>query len=88
MRKIFINEVNASRCNGYALASDCAIEEKDSAYASVEDMINSLQTEANAIAGDLMSNELNPSPETEMDRRYLIGKWDKLNELIYDLKKE
>lgn len=86
MRKIFINEVNASRCKGYALASNYAIEEKDSAYVSVEDMINILQTEANAIAGDLMSNEI--SPNGEMDRRYLIGKWDKLNELIYDLKKE
>ena len=27
-------------------------------------------------------DEITPSPETETDRRYLIGKWDKLNELI------
>lgn len=86
MRKIFINEVNASRCNGYALASINAIEEKDSAYVSVEDIIDTLQIEANAIAGDLMSNEMSPSPNGEIDRRYAIGKWDKLNELIYALK--
>ena len=83
MKKIFINEVNANRCNGYALASNYAIGEKDSAYVSVEDIINTLQNEANIIAGDLMSKELNPSPDTETDRRYLIGRWDKLNELIY-----
>lgn len=88
MRKIFINEVDANRCNGYALASNYAIDEKDSAYVSVRDMINTLQNEANIIAGDLMSGELKPSPENEIDRRYAIGKWDKLNELIYALKNE
>ena len=88
MRKIFINEVDANRCNGYALASNYAIDEKDSAYVSVWDMINTLQNEANIIAGDLMSGELKPSPENEIDRRYAIGKWDKLNELIYTLKNE
>lgn len=86
MRKIFINEVDASRRNGYALAGNYAIDEKDSAYVSVEDMINTLQNEANIIAGDLMSKEMNPSPDGEIDRRYAIGKWDKLNELIYTLK--
>lgn len=88
MRKIFINEVNANKCNGYALASNYAIGEKDSAYVSVEDIINTLQNEANTIAGDLMTKELNPSPDGEIDRRYAIGKWDKLNELIYALKNE
>ena len=88
MRKIFINEINANRHNGYTLASNYAIDEKDSAYVSVEDMINTLQNEANAIAGDLMSKEMNPSPESEIDRRYAIGKWDKLNELIYALKND
>ena len=88
MRKIFINEANANRCNGFALASNYAIDEKYSAYISVEDMINILQNEANVIAGELMSGELKPSPENEIDRRYAIGKWDKLNELIYTLKNE
>ena len=32
MRKIFINEVNANKCNGFALASNYAIDEKYSAY--------------------------------------------------------
>ena len=88
MRKIFINEANANRCNGYALASNYAIDEKDSAYISVKDMIDILQNEANVIAGELMSKEMNPSPDAEIDRRYAIGKWDKLNELIYTLKNE
>ena len=88
MKKIFINELNANRCNGYALASNYAIDEKDSAYVSVEDMINTLQNEANTIAGDLMSKELNPSLDGEIDRRYAIGKWDKINELIYVLKND
>lgn len=83
MRKIFIDETKASRCNGYALATNYAIEEKDAAYVSLEDIINTLQNEANAIAADLMTQELNPSPENELDRRYAIGRWDKLNELIY-----
>ena len=82
MRKIFLDETKASRCNGYALAANYAVDEKDSAYISLEDIIETLQNEANAIAGDLMSQELNPSPENEFDRRYYIGRWDKLNELI------
>jgi len=83
MRKIFIDETKASRCSGYALASNYAVEEKDAAYVSLEDIINTLQNEANAIAADLMNQELNPSPENELDRRYAIGRWEKLNELIY-----
>lgn len=86
MRKIFINEVNANKCNGYALSFIYPIDEKDSAYVSVEDIIKTLQNEANQIAGDLMANEMNPSPDGELDRRYAIGKWDKLNELISELK--
>ena len=82
MRKIYIDETKASRCNGYALATNYAIEEKDAAYVSLEDIINTLQNEANTIAGDLMNQELNPSPENEFDRRYAIGRWEKLNELI------
>ena len=83
MRKIYIDETKASRCNGYALATNYALEEKDAAYVSLEDIINTLQNEANTIAGDLMNQELNPSPENEIDRRYAIGRWEKLNELIY-----
>ena len=83
MRKIYIDETKASRCNGYALATNYAIEEKDAAYVSLEDIINTLQNEANMIAADLMNQELNPSPENELDRRYAIGRWEKLNELIY-----
>lgn len=83
MRKIFIDETKASRCSGYALATNYAVEEKDAAYVSLEDIINTLQNEANAIAADLMTQELKPSPENELDRRYAIGRWDKLNELIY-----
>lgn len=83
MRKIFIDETKASRCSGYALASNYAVEEKDAAYVSLEDIINTLQNEANTVAADLMNQELNPSPENELDRRYAIGRWEKLNELIY-----
>ena len=83
MRKIYIDETKASRCNGYALATNYAIEEKDAAYISLQDIIETLQNEANTIAGDLMNQELNPSPENEIDRRYAIGRWEKLNELIY-----
>ena len=83
MRKIYIDETKASRCNGYALATNYALEEKDAAYVSLEDIINTLQNEANTIAADLMNQELNPSPENEIDRRYAIGRWEKLNELIY-----
>lgn len=82
MRKIFIDETKASRCSGYALATNYAVEEKDAAYISLEDIINTLQNEANAIAGDLINQELQPSPENELDRRYAIGRWEKLNELI------
>ena len=83
MRKIYIDETKATRCNGYALATNYAIEEKDAAYISLQDIIETLQNEANTIAGDLISQELNPSPENELDRRYAIGRWEKLNELIY-----
>jgi hypothetical protein len=83
MRKIYIDETKASRCNGYALATNYAIEEKDAAYISLQDIIETLQNEANTIAADLMNQELNPSPENELDRRYAIGRWEKLNELIY-----
>ena len=82
MKKIFINETKAAMCGGYALAANYAVDEKDSAYISLEDIIETLQNEANTVAGDLMSQELNPSPENEFDRRYAIGRWDKLNELI------
>lgn len=82
MRKIFIDETKASRCNGYALAANYAVDEKDAAYVSVEDIIDILQNEANTVAGDLMMHELNASPENEFDRRYAIGRWDKLNELL------
>lgn len=83
MKKVYINEKSASMRYGFVLASNNGIiEEGDKTYASVEDIINTLQNEANVIAGDLMSKEMNPSPENEIDRRYAIGKWDKLNELI------
>ena len=82
MRKIYIDEAKASRCNGYVIATNYAVEEKDAAYVSLEDIINTLQNEANTIAGALMTQELNPSPENEFDRRYAIGRWDKVNELI------
>ena len=83
MKKIFINETKAAMCGGYALAANYAVDEKDSAYISLEDIIETLQNEANAIAGDLLSQELtSTSPENEFDRRYYIGRWDKLNELI------
>ena len=83
MRKIYLDETKAARCNGYALATNYAIEEKDAAYISLQDIIETLQNEANTIAADLMNRELNPSPENEFDRRYAIGRWEKLNELIY-----
>ena len=83
MRKIFIDETKASRCSGYVLAANYAVEEKDAAYVSLQDIIDILQNEANTIAGDLLGQELNPSPENELDRRYAIGRWDKLNELIH-----
>lgn len=82
MRKYYINEMYAGSHNGNAIASLCNTDGFDNVYISVDDIINSLQAEANEIAGNLLMNELNPSPETETDRRYLIGRWDKLNELI------
>lgn len=82
MRKIFIDETKASKCGGYCLASNYAVDEKDAAYVSLEDIIDILQSDANTTAGDLMLQEMNPSPENEFDRRYAIGRWDKLNELI------
>jgi hypothetical protein len=83
MRKIFIDETKASVCSGYALASNYAVDEKDAAYVSLADIIDILQNEANTVAGDLLSQELtSTSPENEFDRRYYIGRWDKLNELI------
>ena len=82
MRKYYINEMYAGSHNGNAIASQYNTDGFDNVYISVDDLINSLQAEANEIAGNLLMNELNPSPETETDRRYLIGRWDKLNELI------
>lgn len=86
MRKYYINERYADSHNGNAIASTYSTDGLDAVYISVEDIINSLQAEANEIAGNLMTNELSPSPETETDRRYSIGRWDKLNELINVLK--
>lgn len=83
MRKLYINEKSAALHSGSALATQYCSEENTSRYISVEDIISTLQAEANKIAGDLMANELSPSPEAEIDRRYHIGKWDKLNELLY-----
>lgn len=80
MRKLFINEKSAALHNGYALATQYGSEENTSAYISIEDIIDTLQTEANRIAGNLMVDEM--KGESEMDRRYNIGKWEKLNELI------
>jgi len=86
MRKYYINERYADSHNGNAIASTYSTDGLDAVYISVEDVVNSLQAEANEIAGDLMAKELNPSPENEIDRRYSIGRWDKLNELINVLK--
>lgn len=82
MRKYYINERYADSHSGNAIASTYSTDGLDAVYVSVEDIINSLQAEANEIAGNLMTGELSPSPETETDRRYSIGRWDKLNELI------
>ena len=81
MRKYYINERYAGSHNGNAIASQYT-DGNETAYVSVEDIVTTLQNEANEIAGTLMTNELSPSPETETDRRYCIGRWDKLNELI------
>ena len=86
MKKIFVNERYADSHNGNAIASQYNTDGSEAVYISVEDLINFLQAEANEIAGTLMTNELNPSPETETDRRYSIGRWDKINELINMLK--
>lgn len=86
MRKYYINERYAGSHNGNAIASQYNTDGFDTVYICVEDLINSLQAEANEIAGNLMTNELSPSPETETDRRYSIGRWDKINELINMLK--
>lgn len=80
MRTIYLNEEAAAKHGGYALASFVG-ENGDSVYVNVFDIIETLQNEANSVAGDLMQNELNPGPD-EFDRRYAIGRWDKLNELI------
>lgn len=82
MRKYYINERYAGSHNGNAIASQYNTDGNETVYVSVEDIVATLQNEANEIAGTLMTNELNPSPETEADRRYSIGRWDKLNELI------
>lgn len=79
-RKLYINEKSIALHNGTALATQYCSEENTSAYISVEDIIDTLQTEANRIAGNLMVDEM--KGESEMDRRYNIGKWEKLNELI------
>lgn len=86
MRKYYINERYADSHSGNAIASTYSTDGLDAVYVSVADIIETLQNEANEIAGTLMTNELNPSPETETDRRYSIGRWDKLNELINVLK--
>lgn len=86
MRKYYINERYADSHSGNAIASTYSTDGLDAVYISLEDIINTLQAEANEIAGILMTNELSPSPETETDRRYSIGRWDKLNELINVLK--
>ena len=86
MRKYYINERYADSHSGNAIASTYNTDGLDAVYISLEDIINTLQAEANEIAGILMTNELSPSPETETDRRYSIGRWDKINELINMLK--
>lgn len=82
MKTIYTNEKYAEQNGCNAQANNYATLEFNTSYVKVEDIINSLQNEANEIAGTLMAGEITPSPNTETDRRYLIGKWDKLNELI------
>ena len=82
MKTIFTNEKYAEQNGCNAQVSSYATTEFNTVYVRVEDIIGTLQNEANEIAGTLMAGEITPSPETETDRRYLIGKWDKLNELI------
>lgn len=82
MKTIYANEKYAEQNGCNAQVSSYATTEFNTGYVKAEDIINTLQNEANEIAGTLMAGEITPSPETETDRRYLIGKWDKLNELI------
>ena len=82
MKIIYTNEKYAEQNGCNAQVNNYATREFNTGYVKVEDIINTLQNEANEIAGTLMAGEITPSPETETDRRYLIGKWDKLNELI------
>ena len=82
MKTIYTNEKYAEQNGCNAQVSSYATTEFNTGYVKVEDIINTLQNEANEIAGTLMAGEITPSPETETDRRYLIGRWDKLNELI------
>lgn len=86
MRKIYINEKYAELHNGSAIASQFNTDGYDTCFVRLEDVINILQDEANETAGTLMTGELNPSTDNELDRRYYIGRWDKLNELIQLLK--
>ena len=82
MKTIYTNEKYAEQNGCNAQASSYATTEFNTGYVRVADIIETLQNEANEIAGTLMTGEIQPSPETETDRRYLIGKWDKLNELL------
>lgn len=86
MKTIFTNEKYAEQNGCNAQVSSYATTEFNTGYVKVEDLINFLQAEANEIAGTLMAGEITPSPETETDRRYSIGRWDKINELINMLK--
>lgn len=81
MRKLYINEKSAALHNGSALATQYCSEENTSAYISAEDIISTLQTEANRIAGDLMAKDIKGETE-KVNWTYHIGKWEKLNELI------
>ena len=82
MKTIFTNEKYAEQNGCNAQVNAYRTTEFNTDYVRVEDIIVTLQNEANEIAGTLMAGEIHPIPETETDRRYLIGKWDKLNELI------
>lgn len=86
MKDIFVNEKYAEQNGCNAQVSTYWTTEFNTRFVKVEDIIDTLQNEANEIAGTLMAGEKTPSPETETDRRYLIGKWDKINELINVLK--
>ena len=83
MREYYINERYAGSHGGIAVASNINTDGYDARYVSVEDIIDVLQNEANVTAAKLMTGEINPSsPENEFDRRYYIGRWDKLIELM------